>query len=211
MNALRFTRLATFAWACAFSAGLAPSAFAEIVYTMTNDPGVQNGWGLSGTITVSGVGTNLGSAAITGWAYTVTKGSDSHTFSSNDSSSFVNALGLLATPTQLIVPYASDEEEKNLLELNQSGGDVGLQWTPGGGRDRARSVYEAHDFGAGGAGMFFWFNQDLPFPLVATEGWLIGTASPSAVPEIDPAGISSVLALVAGALGLLERRRLKTA
>jgi hypothetical protein len=109
MNALRFTRLATFAWACAFSAGLAPSAFAEIVYTMTNDPGVQNGWGLSGTITVSGVGTNLGSAAITGWAYTVTKGSDSHTFSSNDSSSFVNALGLLATPTQLIRKRAPED------------------------------------------------------------------------------------------------------
>jgi hypothetical protein len=31
----------------------------------------------------------------------------------------------------------------------------------------------------------------------------------SAVPEIDPAGIGSVLALVTGALGLLERRRLK--
>jgi hypothetical protein len=34
---------------------------------------------------------------------------------------------------------------------------------------------------------------------------------PGAVPEIDPAGIGSVLALVTGALGLLERRRLKTA
>jgi len=33
--------------------------------------------------------------------------------------------------------------------------------------------------------------------------------SPSCVPEIDPAGMSSVLALVTGALGLLERRRLK--
>jgi hypothetical protein len=32
---------------------------------------------------------------------------------------------------------------------------------------------------------------------------------PDAVPEIDPAGIGSVLALVTGALGLLERRRLK--
>jgi hypothetical protein len=30
-----------------------------------------------------------------------------------------------------------------------------------------------------------------------------------AVPEIDPAGMSSVLALVGGALGLLERRRRK--
>lgn len=32
---------------------------------------------------------------------------------------------------------------------------------------------------------------------------------PSAVPEIDPAGMGSVLALITGALGLLERRRLK--
>lgn len=32
-------------------------------------------------------------------------------------------------------------------------------------------------------------------------------SSPSGVPEIDPAGMSSVLALVSGTLGLLERRR----
>jgi len=36
-------------------------------------------------------------------------------------------------------------------------------------------------------------------------------ASPSSVPEIDPAGMGSVLALVTSALGLLERRRLKAA
>jgi len=34
-------------------------------------------------------------------------------------------------------------------------------------------------------------------------------SGPSPVPEIDPAGMGSVLALVTGALGLLERRRLK--
>ena len=36
-------------------------------------------------------------------------------------------------------------------------------------------------------------------------------ASPSSVPEIDPAGMGSVLALVTGALGLLEQRRRKQA
>jgi len=36
-------------------------------------------------------------------------------------------------------------------------------------------------------------------------------AVPNAVPEIDPAGLGSVLALVLGSLGLLERRRLKAA
>ncbi len=36
-------------------------------------------------------------------------------------------------------------------------------------------------------------------------------AGPAGVPEIDPAGIGSVLALVGGALGVLERRRRRTA
>jgi formylglycine-generating enzyme required for sulfatase activity len=36
-------------------------------------------------------------------------------------------------------------------------------------------------------------------------------SSPSAVPEIDPNSLGSVLALVMGSLGLLERRRLKAA
>jgi len=43
------------------------------------------------------------------------------------------------------------------------------------------------------------------------DAWVLGTTGSAAVPEIDPAGIGSVLALVTGALGLLERRRLKTA
>ena len=39
----------------------------------------------------------------------------------------------------------------------------------------------------------------------------VSGGSPSSVPEIDPNSIGSVLALVLGALGLLERRRLKAA
>lgn len=66
-------------------------------------------------------------------------------------------------------------------------------------------------------------------PFVSTAAWLsatgtYGNTSPlrmygisdtltvaAAVPEIDPAGMGSVLALVIGGVGLLERRRLKTA
>ena len=40
-----------------------------------------------------------------------------------------------------------------------------------------------------------------------SETLTVGGASP--VPEIDPSGMGSVFALVTGALGLLERRRLK--
>ena len=39
----------------------------------------------------------------------------------------------------------------------------------------------------------------------------VSGGSPSAVPEIDPNSLGSVLALVLGSLGLLERRRLKAA
>ncbi len=44
-----------------------------------------------------------------------------------------------------------------------------------------------------------------------TMGFRLAGVSAQPVPEIDPAGMGSVLALVTGALGLLERRRRKTA
>jgi hypothetical protein len=47
------------------------------------------------------------------------------------------------------------------------------------------------------------------FPLI--NALQVREAGSSPVPEIDPAGMGSVLALVTGALGLLERRRLKVA
>jgi formylglycine-generating enzyme len=58
------------------------------------------------------------------------------------------------------------------------------------------------------------FNQDTP---ASDENDVYGfrlaspASSPSAVPEIDPNSLGSVLALVLGSLGLLERRRLKAA
>lgn len=187
---------------------MAAPASAGIVYTMTNASGLQNDWALSGTITVSGVGNNLGYADITGWAYTVTKGSESHTYSSNDSSAFVNARGLRATSTQLIVNYASAQAfSPNSLELNVRGGEVNLRWGTGisGGFPPRPSEYYAGDYPS-----TFWSNQNVTFPSTTAQGWVIGTVV-APVPEIDPAGMGSVLALVTGALGLLERRRLKTA
>ena len=52
--------------------------------------------------------------------------------------------------------------------------------------------------------------------LTLTEVWTSTTMSltvtgATAVPEIDPSSLGSVLALVLGSLGLLERRRLKAA
>jgi formylglycine-generating enzyme required for sulfatase activity len=58
------------------------------------------------------------------------------------------------------------------------------------------------------------FNQDTP---ASDENDVYGfrlaspASSPSSVPEIDPNSLGSVMALVLGSLGLLERRRLKAA
>ena len=46
---------------------------------------------------------------------------------------------------------------------------------------------------------------------IGNNTFQINVTPSSPVPEIDPAGMGSVLALVTGALGVLERRRLKVA
>jgi len=202
VNALRFTRLATFAWACAFAAGLAPSAFAGIVYKMTNDPTVQNGWALSGTITVSRTGTNLTQYDITGWAYTVSRERDSYTYSSTDSGSLSQTLGqLLATDTQLILRYSNPFALfGNHLGFRTQFGATSLAWDT----YYFGKSYDANDY-YNGNDLSFWGTQD--FPLTTADGWVIGAAAPSAVPEIDPATGGSALSLVAGVLAIIEQRR----
>ena len=190
-------------------AGAATPSFADIIYTMTNASGIQSGWELSGTITVSGAGTGLGSSAITSWAWTVTNGAESHTFTSSDSGAFLAAYGLLATPTALIVPYASNSDfQTNFLDLRDRSGSDTLTWATGGGFMRDLARYASNSYPSS-----FWQVQDESpsfFPATTADGWVIGTVAAS-VPEIDPAGMGSVFALVTGALGLLERRRLKAA
>ena len=63
-----------------------------------------------------------------------------------------------------------------------------------------------------------WYGLEMIGPCVwitdvASKGSVTVTAGtgPSPVPEIDPAGMGSVLALVTGAIGLIERRRQKVA
>ena len=60
------------------------------------------------------------------------------------------------------------------------------------------------------AGMAFATDQG-SFIINSVSGDITFQANLSAVPEIDPAGMGSALALVAGTVGLLERRRLRAA
>ena len=82
-----------------------------------------------------------------------------------------------------------------------NGEDFGvINWTPAQeNRGSVGSWNDVPDIGINGS-------LNGPLPLLG-----IVEVAPSAVPEIDPAGMGSVLALVTGGLGLLERRRLKVA
>ena len=195
-------RLVTCAWACALLTGAAPSALAEIVYTMTDAPTIQDGWTLSGTITVAGVGTGLSSTDITSWMYTVTDGSSSYTYSSSDGS-YLNTDGLLATATELIVPYWEEGNQKSYLTLiaPDAGGEAQLRWDTGdGGEDDPR-------YSAASVGTQFWRVFNPAYPLTTTDGWVIGTVA--SVPEIDPATGMSAVSIVAGVLAMIDSRRRK--
>jgi hypothetical protein len=183
--------LALAAMVCLFAA---PTS-AGITYNVTNDLGNQDGWSLSGTITVSGLGELTQSSAITAWDLTASKtDSESHRISNTTSTAtpLLTLTGTVyATPTTLSLAAG----ELILFENSSSG----IQWIMD-SLPCYNSFWEQESL---------WFSYD--FNPIVDGALILGTASSSAVPEIDPAGIGSVLALVTGALGLLERRRLKMA
>jgi hypothetical protein len=186
---------------------LAAPASAGITYNITNDLTHQNGWSLAGTITLSGTGTFFDPNGITAWDFTASKtGSESRRYS-NTSSSAGNPKMLSgtlnATSTTLSLAAAS------YLSLRETGNGAEIAWDSGTGFG---PVYSADWVNFSSLWISNVNTSSAPFFSPVVDGaWVLGTATPSAVPEIDPAGIGSVLALVTGALGLLERRRLKTA
>lgn len=74
---------------------------------------------------------------------------------------------------------------------------VPLTWNPTRGSD---DVTQWYLIGNGA-------NNFTPYGELRLTEMAVLTSSPSGVPEIDPAGIGSVLALATGTLGILERRR----
>jgi len=177
--------LALAAMVCLLSA----PASAGITYNVTNDLGNQNGWSLAGTITVSEYGTFSGSGAITAITaidLTASKEDVNHRYNSVADTKLYGVLS--ANPATLILPAGQ-------LELWQNS-TSSIQWYKGSGAFYYYAVWDSETL---------WNSGD--FSPIVDGALVLGTA----VPEIDPAGIGSVLALVTGALGLLERRRLKTA
>ena len=174
-------------------AGAATPSLAGITYNVTNYADGQNGWSVNGTITVSGVGEITSADAITAWDVTVSK---------DNSGSFQFKKGLAGhsgidfTGTLIASTGALNVPSGSLFGFNESLDYVNsITWYPSG------RIYIAT---IGGPAR--WFTDSFT-PTAVDGAWTIGTATPSAVPEIDPAMGGSALSLVAGVLAMIEQRR----
>ena len=159
---------------------------------------MQNGYSLSGYIEVSGTGTI---SSLSSFNLTATKPSESTlTFDSGTSTPY-NANNLFATASALYVP---DGSVLSIGSVEMSIAWVNNHYFPG--DQSSFTSYQAYADFSQAWDFDSYDNTDV-------NGWRIGSAqaAPSAVPEIDPNSLGSVLALVLGSLGLLERRRLKAA
>jgi len=203
MNAVRrsWASAAQFcALAIAVILGSAHTALAEnITYNWNNYVAGQSGWIISGSMTVSQLGT-ITSDKILSFSWTATSGTTSFGGSGNGSLTSLATSGtgtahLDATLTGLNLPNATT------FSLYSSPYLGSLNWQ---NNSNSSSRYCAASLGG------LQFDSSTYSP---TEGsaWTIGTnaasPTPSSVPEIDPATGGSALSLVGGAIAMIEQRR----
>lgn len=182
---------------------------APLVYTIKNNPSYQNGWTITGSVTTDGtVNAMLGIGNITAWSMTLTKpGNPTYTLLSTDVDSSTNAQNIYATPSELLLAFSANSR----LGLTSIAAQVSLAWN----RNAPLILPPLYNFpqedtfsALNYPNNQLWGNHVpngvLPLLSNASGDWIIAS---SAVPEIDPAGMGSVAALVTGCLGLLERRR----
>ena len=169
--------------------GFASPSFAGVTYNFLNDSLNQNGWKLNGTITVTGTGTISDPSGITAWSWTATKGLETYSGASTDAGSGVGMNGTLyASPVWLTLANGSQLQFQDPTYLYYV-------------------TSSPQSYSAVSGGSTLWNSADYSY--FGPYGWYIARIPPSPVPEIDPTGMGSVVALLAGAFGLLERCRLK--
>ena len=173
-------------------AGAATPSLAGITYNVTNYAAGQNDWSVNGTITVSGAGTFTSASAITAWDVTLSKPNTgsyqfTNTLAGHDGLTFDSST-LTATTSKLdLSPFVfqfHDTNKNNMLSWNN---DMEFSYD---GKINGSFVFSSQSYSPSVNGVL-----------------TIGTASPSAVPEIDPAMGGSALSLVAGVLAMIEQRR----
>ena len=185
-------------------AGAATPSLAGITYNVTNYIAGQNGWSLAGTITTSRTGTITSASDITAWDLTASKDLVNHQYDNTTTTApfpltFNGTLN--ATSTTLSLGANSRVEfTQNSDGLQYMGWYNQYQFTP----DVVNSTYFAV-WAVGQDQETLWSTSS--FSPIIGGAWTLGTATPSGVPEIDPATGGSALSLVAGVLAMIEQRR----
>jgi hypothetical protein len=171
--------------------GMAGVAKADL-YSLVNDPGDQNGYTLTGTITTSGEGT-VGSLGIdiTAWNLTISGPSGTFAGTSADPGAGISSSGaiIIANSTALTV-------SGGYLEFYDQTTNVGLAWQPG-----------TQDYEALQSKTVLW-NMS---PALGFKGstWTVATESSLAAPEPSSFVTAAVVGGCGIAYGLARQRREK--
>ena len=169
------------------SSGVDAAHIYNVTSPLASNP---SGWTVSGTIETPVLGTKT-PGLINDWIFSVTvsNGQTGYTFTDQDAGAIVSFGDVVATDASLYL-------NGNTQFLFAQNATNYLTWETSPGSSSWK--FERYDY-----------PNDLlvefsPSPL---DGSVIATASPSSVPEIDPATGGSALSLVAGMLAMIEQRR----
>ncbi len=172
---------------------LPTAARADRMYNILNNPDIQNGWTLSGTITTDGTMGQIQASNILSWTWTITSGAGSFTVSSTDPGAAVIYGAITATRTGLLVPFYGDG-----IGLTTQG--AGLEWvTIGGTQLSTYAEVTSAPWGDNG-----WDSLIGP-PADGSSAWLIAS-NPVAVPEPSPVSIAGFGA-VCGCVYVMGQKR----
>lgn len=180
-----------------------PAAKADIMYSIVNNPAVQGGYTLSGTITTNG---NLGTITaqdILAWNYLVTNGVTTYSANSSQSGSHIGMDGsIIATSDYIELPSAT---VSNPSTLNLFGPASHVQWSGSTVENYAfTSAFENN------GSWPWWHDHTITTPHDVPGGWAIADHGTAAVPEPSSLLISGLIAsMLAG--GSAWRRRKRTA
>jgi hypothetical protein len=197
----RFTQIFPLILAALTLVMSAPTVLADnITYNWNNYTAGQSGWIISGSMTVSQLGT-ITQDKILSFSWTATSGTTSFGGSGDYTRTSLITSGtgtayLDATLTSLNVPDAM------LFAVNSNPYVGDITWR---NNVSGSSEYMAVQSSTGPI-----FRPTTYSPMEGSA-WTIGTnaapPAPSSVPEIDPATGGSALSLVGGALAMIEQRR----
>ena len=103
-----------------------PAAHATTIYRIVNNPAVQSGYTLSGTITTDGTLGTIYSTNVVAWSFLATNGVNAYSANSSQPGSSVYIDGIVATPDYLELPSSTVSSP---YDINLNGATSGLQWS----------------------------------------------------------------------------------